>query len=466
MKRNFMLMAVAVVMAVAFAACSKDDGPNLTPQEEITLKANKFVYDYTSEAYLWEEFIPDGINYKTAAGPVELFEQMKYKKLDKWSYVSSESDEVMDSFQGVSTTYGYSLAFGRFSNSPTDYFAVIEYVYADSPAQKAGLKRGDIILEIDGKGITEENYLNLYYSSSAELSMGVLTAIGTIAHSGTKVQVKAVKMYEDPVIEAKVLDIGGKKIGYLCYVAYYEESHEKLVEVFSNFKQQNVSELILDLRYNPGGNAVSPPFLASLFAPQGAVKGGHIFLTETWNDLYMRYFKQEGYDMNAYFYKDIPVNLNLSKVYVLTTANTASASEATISGLMPYMDVIKIGSTTHGKYCGAALLSPTDSDGNPDPQIGNWLLSLVVYKFVNTEGYTEFGDGISPDWEVEDTGLLNGIPLGDISDPLVAKAVSLITGVQTEAASPLSIVKDVEMLPHMSERPFRGGYTTVGINIF
>lgn len=465
-----MLLVVACVMSAMFVACSKDDGPGKTevPQvseaERISLKAKKFVYDLTNEAYLWEAYIPQNIDYTTAAGPVELFDQMKYKTLDKWSYVSDQSEEVMEEFQGVSTTYGYSLVFGRFSNS-NNLFAVVRFVYADSPAAKAGIKRGDFILQLNGSNITEENYLNLYYSATANLGMGVLLEGNTLTLGETKSLV-AVKMYEDPVVEAKVLDVDGKKVAYLFYAGYYAESHEKLVKVFQDFEQQGATELILDLRYNPGGNAQSPPFLASLIAPEQYVREGAVFLKEEWNALYNSYYAQTGADMNTYFKKDIPVNLNLNRVYVVTTSSTASASEATISGLTPYMDVVKIGSSTHGKYCGAALISGMDSNGNPDPEIENWLLSLVVYKFVNKDGFTEFKDGIAPDYEVADDGLYDGIPLGDTTDPMIAKAISLITGTETKAALPHSFAKDVEMLPQMSERPFRGGYTTVGLNIF
>lgn len=464
-----MLLAMSCAMGAVFTACSKDDGPgNEVPQvseeERIALKAKKFVYDLTKEAYLWEAYIPQNIDYKTAAGPVELFDQMKYKALDKWSYVSDQSEEVMEEFQGVSTTYGYSLVLARFANS-NNLFAIVRFVYEGSPAAKAGIKRGDFILQLNGGNITEANYMNLYYSSKADLGMGELQNGNTLVLAETKSLI-AVKMYEDPVVEAKVLDIDGKKIAYLFYAGYYAESHEKLVKVFQDFEQQGATELILDLRYNPGGNAVTPPFLSSLIAPAQYVRQGAVFLKEEWNALYNAFYSQNGLDMNTYFQKDIPVNLNLNRVYVIATTSTASASEATISGLTPYMDVIKIGSYTHGKYCGAALLSGMDSNGNPDPEIENWLLSLVVYKFVNVDGFTEFKDGIAPDYEVEDDGLFDGTPLGDPADPMIAKAISLITGTETKAALPHTFAKDVEMLPQMSERPFRGGYTTIGLNIF
>ena len=460
------LLALLMV-PVLLAGCSKSDNPKteeLTEEERLILKANKFVYDYTSEAYLWSGNIPEGIGYASAPTPQELFELMRYKELDKWSYVTDNSQEAMDEFQGVSTTYGYSLAFGKFSNSPDNLFAVVQYVYAGSPAMKAGLKRGDIILTYNGADLTVDNYRNLYYSQSMEIGMGTLTDGGSIGYSGVSHKLDAIKMYEDPVVSHSVIDAGGKKVGYLFYAGYYAESHEKLAEVFKGFQSAGVSELILDLRYNLGGNAVTPPYLASLFAPVSAVNGKKVFLTETWNDLYMEYYRQMKHDMNVYFNEDTPVNLNLDRVFILTTSSTASASEATISGLMPYMDVVRIGEKTYGKYCAAALLSPKDADGNTIEEISNWLLTLVVYKFVNTQGFTEFKDGIEPTFEVSDSGLLQGIPLGDERDPMIAKAISIITGGTKAAAEYPVQVQGIQMLPYMGERPMREGMNIILTN--
>ena len=452
--------AIIYLAAFALVCCSKTDNPGEEPDdtetERLLMKANKFVYDYTTEAYLWNDEIPGNITYVSAGNPVDLFEMMRNKELDKWSYVTDNSQEAMESFQGVSTTFGYSLAFGKFSNAPDTYFAVVQYVYPNSPAQKAGLERGDFLLTLDGAKLSESNYTQLYYGSTINVGLGFVNSAGGVESSGRTVSMTAVKMYEDPVVDYSVISTDGKKIGYLFYAGFYSDSHSKLADVFSYFQGEQVTELILDLRYNLGGDAKTPSYLSSLFAPADVVKRKSVFLTQTWNDLYMAYFKSTGEDMNTYFHPDIPVNLNLNRVYVLTTGSTASASEATISGLTPYMDVVKIGKTSYGKYCGAALITPTDSNGNADREIGNWLLSLVIYKFVNTQGFTEFKDGIAPDHEVEDNGLVAGIPLGAPEDPMVAKALELITGKVTKAPA-MSAPAGLEMIPNLVERPMRGG---------
>ena len=453
-----MRIKLLLVLAVAavFASCSKEGPDN---QETALQKVCRFVYDYTSEAYLWNQYIPEGITYKSASDPNELFEMMRYRQLDKWSYLSDKADQEMDEFEGVSTTFGYSLAFGRFTNRPQELFAVVEFVYEDSPAQKAGIKRGDLILSLGGAPITESNYTNLYYAPALELGMGQVNLQGNVINSGVVRSLTAVNMYENPVIDCRVIEYGGKLVGYLAYTAFYEKSHELLLEIFKGFKNAGVSELILDLRYNLGGDAKTPPYLASLFAPADKVRGKSVFLRQLWNDDYMYYYTSQGEDLCSYFEKDIPVNLNLDKVYVLTSSKTASASEATISGLMPYMDVVLVGGKTYGKYCGAALLVP---DENMYGNITNWMLTLVVYKFANSEGYTEFKDGIPADYEVEDSGLLAGIPLGSKEDPLIAKALSLIGGDGTKVAQqPLRMPEGMAIDPSFGMREDKGGYRMV-----
>ncbi|MDL2331324.1 hypothetical protein LJC62_04900, partial [Odoribacter sp. OttesenSCG-928-A06] len=248
-----------------------------------------------------------------------------------------------------------------------------------------------------------------------------------IREKGTTVSLAAERMYLDPVNTWKVIRKNGHKIGYLCYTDFVTDSHDKLAQVFAEFKSEGVTDLVLDLRYNPGGAALTPPYLASFIAPSSVLAEKTLFLSEDWNHNYNLYWSLIGENRSQYFHQDIPTNLNLNRVYVLTTSGSASASEATISGLMPYMNVVKIGTTTHGKYCGAALLQFRDKDNKLVKDLENWAMSLIVYRFINKDGFTEFKNGIAPDYEVEDD-IFDTYPLGDVKDPHLAKAIELITG--------------------------------------
>lgn len=456
-KRVYTVFACLICLAVlaGTTACSKEKSPE-EPENPIPKNiraANEFINAYMMEGYLWNDKIPAGIDPQNETDPKAMLDKMIFKSFDKWTYATDDAEAAMKEFQGVATTFGYSLALGKFSNSDS-YFAIIEYVTAGSPAEKTELKRGDILLKLDGGEITKTNYLQLFYGKNISVETGI-DENNTIKPSGKTYSLAAVEMYEDPVNTYKVIDAGGKKVGYLAYTGYLKESHPKLDQAFTEFKQAGVTEVVLDLRYNPGGNALTPPYLGSFLAPEGVVKAGAVFLKETWNADYMAYYQQKGEDLNVYFNRNNAANLNLSRVFVLTTGGTASASEATISGLKPYMDVILIGTPTYGKYCGAALLQPTiDDKGTLDPLIDNWLLSMVIYKFVNKAGFTDFVNGIAPDYVVEDD-LFSAYPFGDTKDAHLAKALEIITeGTKAAPAyrrSALQKGMDYQLLPKLTE---------------
>ena len=128
----------------------------------------------------------------------------------------------------------------------------------------------------------------------------------------------------------------------------------------------------------------------------------------------------------------------------MATWATASASELVITGLEPYMNVVHIGESTYGKYVGAYIL-PDDNE--------EWAMLPIVMKYANANGYTDFADGLTPDYEVYDDliyddpsindDLVYSYPLGNTSDAMTKKAIQLISGtgttsVATRSASVLS----------------------------
>jgi C-terminal processing protease CtpA/Prc len=241
----------------------------------------------------------------------------------------------------------------------------------------------------------------------------------------------AVQMYEDPILKDTIIEKGSNKIGYFCFTAFQTKSEADMLNVFSDFKNKNVTDVILDLRYNGGGYSSTAKILVSILAPYSVVKNKGIYLTEKWNSAYTQYYTSNKVDLNDYFLDTLPVNMNLNRIYILTSGNTASASESTILGLRPYMDVTLVGDTTHGKYYGGFLLSLPDYYGSSVPSsdltgVSDWGMYLMVYQFTNKNNESYSG-GIPPTvLAAEDDFDLK--PMGDVSDPLLGKALELITG--------------------------------------
>ncbi|MDR2918892.1 MAG: hypothetical protein LBV72_05955 [Tannerella sp.] len=424
------------ILLLFCTACSDDKENDLIvdwlPEEPVseTRLVDEFIAAYVQDAYLWTSTIAwSSVHPEEEIEPFEFFDKLKYTE-DKWSMLTDDMTELAGEFEGVSTTFGYQLIFGRISNLDALY-GIILYVYPDSPAEKAGLKRGTCIVTKDFGYITEDNYGELYTAPSLLLGTASYDD-GNLVMDSTMVYMFAETMYEDPVNTYKVIEKGANKIGYLCYTDYMIESEIRLQEVFSEFKLQGVTDVVLDLRYNSGGYAQTARILSSILAPASVVKGKDIFISQEWNDAYMSYFKKNKIETNEYFTDTLAVNMDLSRLFVLTSEYTASASESTIIGLDPYMDVIRIGNTTHGKYCGGVLLSPEVWDESTEEwvaveEIDNWGLYLMVYRFANKNGITSFTGGLEPDVLVEED-YVNLYPFGDERDPLLAEAISRITG--------------------------------------
>jgi len=415
-------------------SCEKDHTDSVPDLSEAQ-KVNQFIYSDVKDYYLWTAAKDwSHINPETETDPFDFFESLMYRPTDKWSMLTDNAEGFYNMLDGIGTTFGYELTWAQL-NTTERLCAIVLYVYPNSPAEKAGLVRGDFLVAInENEYITNQNYTDLYNAPSITLRRAYLTDSGTLTMDSKPVYMEAVLMYEDPVIKDTVVVKGTHRIGYLCYTNYTKESESRLLEVFAGFKAEGVTDVVLDLRYNGGGYAETSRLLSSILAPDPVAKGKEIFLTQTWNQAMMDLFKRTGEDTNEYFMDDLSVNMDLSRLYVLTLEFTASASEATIMGLRPYMDVIQIGEPTHGKWYGGGLISPMVYDDRKkewitDKEIENWMMYLMIYRYADRDGNTSFsGNTLVPDIYAGEKYTYLLPQLGDERDPLFGKAVELITG--------------------------------------
>ena len=322
--KKYVWMLFALMLPLGFVACSDSDEPLKevdTPEEEPQQPedekvqayqdekayANFFAYNAISDVYLWNQDITAALKSWTILGnPIETVKNARYKEngkeVDKWTLMTNSYSSLVGGSDGVSTgTYGLGVKLYLKAQGSNEVVAFITYTYPGSPAEKAGLQRGDVILEVDGKAMTTDNYYQvLFASSSVEVGVGRI-----VNQQYTPVQktasMTAVAMYEEPIIMTKVFDCGGKKVGYLHYTSFTFESCLGLYEVCKQFKAEGISELILDLRYNGGGYVFTEEALVSMLAPEAEVKNKSVFETEIWNDEYMAYYKEKGTDLNTYF---------------------------------------------------------------------------------------------------------------------------------------------------------------------
>lgn len=417
---------VLAVFSLFLPSCKKEKA------DALTQKVNTFMAETMYTYYLWNDYMPESIYPERELDSYDLFERLCYRAEDHWSFLTDDYESLIASLSGSELTFGYSLVFYSFSNT-SEYFAVVQFVYPDSPAAEQGLERGSILLLNNGEPITKDNYKQLYDSSSLNLTLGVLE--GTTIRPGKQLQLTAREMSLNAIIESKVVDYEGHKVGYLCFSDFFLTSIEPLTRVFARFKAEGITDMVLDLRYNLGGYNTTALHLGSLLAPLHCLDGHTIMVTYRWNDHLQSYWeKNDLSQIQACFDASVAdSNSDLSRLYVLTGPDTASASELVICSLEPYMDVIRIGSTTYGKYTGASVFRPEED------AILNWALQLIIFRYANVDGLTNFKNGFAPDYEVEDVLIDAVYPLGDTHEALFAKALELITGsspVAARAAAP------------------------------
>jgi C-terminal processing protease CtpA/Prc len=214
------------------------------------------------------------------------------------------------------------------------------------------------------------------------------------------------------------------------YNGFYSEYDTQLNTAFESFNSQGVTDLVLDLRYNGGGSVQTATRLASMITGQYT---GEIFAKQQWNAKINDYFASNNpEDLNNNFTDKIgstPISsLNLSKIYILTTKSTASASELVINGLKPYMEVVQIGDITTGKNVGSVTLydSPTFGKDNRNPN-HRYAMQPIVLKIVNADGFGDYYNGLTPTVQLKES-LGNLDVLGNSSEPLLSTAIGLITG--------------------------------------
>lgn len=449
--KNWNTLIVVALTAVIFSSCSKEEEiiennkPQTTEETSATgefdhLQVEDFVYRGMNEIYLYKAQVPEladsyfsnqneKFDYlETFSTPEKLFDELTASE-DKFSFITDNYNELEDSFNGISGSTGMKYGLGRISGT-NNLFGYLRYVLPGTSAEAAGLERGTVFTEVDGQKLTMNNFQKLLGKDSFTINIGEVVN-GEIQLSGETAELTDDPYTANPVYIAKTINMDGQKIGYLMYNSFIGDFDDELNAAFADFKAQGITDLVLDLRYNGGGSVVSATDLASMITGQFE---GEIFMKEQWNAKYQNFYEANDPErlinrFDSELRDGAAINsLNLNKVYVLTTASTASASELVINGLEPYIDVVQIGENTTGKFQASVTLydSPDFSKDNINED-HTYALQPLVFKSINADGTSDYVNGLSPDVSFTED-LSNLGTLGDTEEPLLAAALNEITG--------------------------------------
>ncbi len=420
-----------------------------------TIMINNWINENLNLYYYWYQHIDVDVSPAEEPDPSRYFQYFLYEP-DRWSYISSDYESVFSELQGTPKSHGYDPSFYLKEKNSNEILMFINFVYPGSPAERAGLKRGDLVLTINGEQLTTNNYINLYNQESQQLGLAEVVKedpggdqpVNVTIQPGNEV-ISSTKevIITDPILADTILHIDGKKIGYLAYVKFLTGENDQFLDsldlVFKKFNEENITELILDLRYNPGGSISSASYLASSIVPSQHANKDEKLIKVEYNKPYEDYILNEedlGEEYLYYFFRSVNENADIDKLYCLTTRNTASASELIIVGLKPYMEMVTIGEETTGKFYGSSAFYDIN-----EPREHDYVMFPIIFKYENVEGFPAHFGGLTPDHQVKDIQI-DARPFGDTADPMISKALSLSGLKRYKAATRPLTFRELEML--------------------
>jgi C-terminal processing protease CtpA/Prc len=427
------LLALLLVTGACQKNLEDDPAPTTEPVVTIEQTDNEWILENMKTYYFWTKQLPATPNMGLESEA--FFNSLLYKfdaaarpDGDRFSFISKDAQELQASLSGEGKSTGAEFTLYLARQGSDEVIAQIIYVLPNSPAAKAGLKRGDVITQVNGKTLTRSNYSALLFDENTMALAISKWQNDQLVNSPQAINITKEVIQENPVLLDSVYTVAGKKIGYLVYnqfipgpngskVSTYDQ---ELDQIFAAFKADGINELILDLRYNPGGYVSSAVNLASLIGK--GVDAGKTFYRQEWNETLMPELRKEYGDdffLKKFTVKPQNIGNQINRVYVLTSRRTASASELIINGLRPYMEVITVGTKTTGKNVGSITI--TDDTGKK-----KWGLQPIVFKSYNSDGKSDFTSGFLPNVEAEEPLELK--PLGDINEAILARTLLQITG--------------------------------------
>lgn len=405
-----------------FVGCSssKDDpkpGPEPEPGTETPLPVLKHVFDTFKEQSLWSATMPDKIQDGKEINkyePNEYFNRfLRYQNDgagpaggnyfgDRFSGVY-EIDATRGALFSNDHTYGHGFFITYVpktsGTNPAIHQLLISYVVPGSPAYNAGLRRGDLVTELNGSA-----------SFTLQDLMGALgkptIKFGIIYPVAREVEFTAESFLDTPIVHHSIIEAGGKKAGYLVYNSFVSGENDifisELIDVFTEFKNAGVSDLILDLRYNGGGEVYAADFLTGLSVDQSALDKAYLYLEDAKSmgipSQFTGYKLRTNEELGG-------ANLNPNNVYIITSGGSASASELVLhclQGVMGKSRVIQVGERSLGKNVGGYYY-----EGTTYP----WDLNVIAFRVHNVHKESGYELGIVPDAEN-----IYGIKEGDPGD--------------------------------------------------
>lgn len=271
------------------------------------------------------------------------------------------SESLSGSFSGVGMTVGRNNQNGL----------EVGYVFRKSPADEAGLKPGDVIVEVDGESIRGEDVdlivAKIKGPEGTDVTLGVRKdGKGEIRQIDlTRAEIRV------PITANRVREVDGRKLGYVQLTTFSQGAGVALRRAVKKVIDKGAEGIVLDLRDNGGGLLEEAIYTSSVFLDEGDV------VVETSS-------RSEGdmvYEAIGGKVEDLP------PMVTLVNRNTASAAEILSAALKTDLDVPVVGTRTYGKGLFQQVIQLRNGGS----------LDLSVGEFLTADGVSLAGKGLKPD---------------------------------------------------------------------
>jgi C-terminal processing protease CtpA/Prc len=376
--------------------------PAVQDVQGTVLDENNFLRSWSNRTYLWYDEIVDR-DPGLYGDPLDYFEELRTTQLSPTGAAKDKFHFTYDSLQycqlsqgGVSAGYGIDWVILE-ASSPNREIRVA-YTEPNSPATANNVMRGAQVIEVDGAAVSDgdadilnaglfPSALNESHDLTIEDPDGTVRTITLVSQQITNAMVQNTQVLNTPTGD----------VGYLTFNYHRAPAEQELIAAINTLNAgDGIDDLVLDLRYNGGGFLDIAGQLAYMIAGP-AQTAGRTFETIQFNDKYPTtnpvtgqtitptpfHNRTLGFSVTA---GQLLPTLNLSRVFVLTSGGTCSASEAIMNGLRGVgVEVIQVGSTTCGKPYG---FYATENCGTA--------YFTIQFRGVNDANYGDYTDGFSP----------------------------------------------------------------------
>lgn len=434
--------ALSIVLASSLVACGGGGGrndsgsggptsgnPTPTPTSgtsECSLSARQdFVRAVLDEWYLFPDLIATGVNKANHTDLQSYIDALvapaRAQSKDRhFTYITSIAEEEAYYNSGSNAGFGIRLGYDTGSNR----VFVIEG-FEEGPGVPQGLDRGVELLAVGTSASTLQNISDLMVSGGPQAVVnalgpsdpGVQRVFRIREVGGTERQITVTKTDHalDPVSDrygARILNDGGKKVGYINLRTFIGPAEADLREAFADFQAQGVTEVIVDFRYNGGGLVRIAELMGDLM---GRDHVGQVFSRTT-----LRPSKSSENETDLFGAQNQAIAA--TKIAFIGTGGTASASELVTNAFIPYLgtDMALVGTNTYGKPVGQFAFDRTNCDDR---------LRAVAFKTENADGQGEYFTGLASVVPVTCRATDDILtPLGDPGEASIAQALAFLRG--------------------------------------